>query len=64
MEPSTFLKCGNEDEIMEVETFYEDPHVVSQDDVVKQGEHQLTLPGLWVKEVQLHKLLMKEGIDA
>lgn len=49
MEPLAFLKCCDEDEVMEIESLDEDPQIVSHDDVVEESEYKFAGPVLFIK---------------
>lgn len=52
MEPLAFLKCCDEDEVMEIQSLDEDPQIVSHDDVVEESEYKFAGPVLFIKKPQ------------
>lgn len=54
MEPLAFLKCCDEDEVMEIQSLDEDPQIVSHDDVVEESEYKFAGPVLFIKTPKIH----------
>ena len=50
VETLALFEGGDEDNVMKVEALYEDPRVVGNDDVIKEGEHQLARPVLYISK--------------
>ena len=50
VETLALFEGGDEDNVMKVEALYKDPCVVGNDDVIKEGEHQLARPVLYISK--------------
>lgn len=50
VETLALFEGGDEDNVMKVEALYKDPRVVGNDDVIKEGEHQLARPVLYISK--------------
>ena len=50
VETLALFEGAEEDNVMKVEALYKDPRVVGNDDVIKEGEHQLARPVLYISK--------------